>query len=321
MDRTEKGLIRGVQELYEPNTVIIIGNGAIERGWDPLLNLCRVKGKFPIDLEETQLTYLLEDDSSLAHMLANASFMYRAFRTEYYRTNILLGSSSAATNALINYLNRFLQFREDVATEYLKSGPTLRDIPQVVRDALKKDDTAIITTNWDLCLWDRPNDFPRLIHLHGAAFNQDSIIFPTEFSPDEMSLISSLSGTRKASYQGFVSQNAHNFVYTYARGWWHRKLIEAHSSSIKWLESATKVITWGLSCNIYDAELNSVVSTAANSGKPIEKLIVVNTDSKSPLLQSKLFHARNKTTWINPVPKTPCGVIREYRVNSNLLRK
>jgi hypothetical protein len=294
MGEDEQSLIRGVEKSFEPNTVIIIGNGAVVDGWLPLLNLCKTRGEFPIDYDEVQRSYLFEDSSALSHALANASFTYRAFRTEYYRSNILRGSAASASSAMTDYLNRFLKFRNAVATEYSKDIK-LREIPKEITRALKNQDTAVITTNWDLCLWNRPGDFPRLVHLHGAAFNQDSLIFPTEFSPDEMGLIGSLSSDGEASHRGFVSQDAYNFVYGLARGWWHRKLVEAHATSIRWLESATRVITWGLSCNVYDAELNSVVANAANSGKAVDELIVINTDPQSPLHQSKLFHARNKT--------------------------
>lgn len=316
IDEPEKYLTRGSEESFKPKTVIIVGNGAIKAGWSPLLEVCRSKGQYPITLDESQLEHLTEDKETLAHLLGNASFLFRAFRADLYCKYTLLGKALPTDGDQINFLNRFLKFRDAIAKSYSNRSIELQAFPNEVTDALKKEDTAVITTNWDLCLWNRPKDFPRLIQLHGAAFNQDSLVFPTEFAPDEMPIIAPLMNVAKkkdTSLSGFVSKNAEHFVYSYARGWWHRELFKAHRTAINWLESATRIVTWGLACNAYDAELNSVISSIIPTGNPFDELIVINPDPQARILQSRILLAKNKVRWVNPVPKkkTLCSWIKK----------
>lgn len=269
---------------FKPKRVILIGSGAVKESWEPLLRL--LKQKPPIDMDDSVSSQLFGPIELASHVLANQSFMFRSIRSLLIRRISNGDLKSETFSHCKTSIERFNEFRLNLGTYYSKAVEdkdiSLRKEVESIKNLLCPD-TGVITTNWDELFWQQKELFPNLIQLHGRATLPKSLIFPTELTLDE-ELIAQIDFNRLTSkfLEGALSLKEPEkwFREMLSREAYFVNLKMAHDTAVHWLSDAEEVVIWGLAFNVYDAELNSIVSVSNHPKQPTKSISVFDTNKE-----------------------------------------
>lgn len=137
-------------------------------------------------------------------------------------------------------------------------------------DSVPSNEIGLITTNWDVCLWESAK-FENVIQLHGLAGQPESIVLPGEFSSDE-ELAEVLDN------HGFKIEDdkIRTQVQRMFRGDFRRPLAAALQTAGFWLDRADTIIVWGLAFHPYDSEVCKLAWDVSQSSNASKRIIVVN---------------------------------------------
>jgi NAD-dependent SIR2 family protein deacetylase len=211
-------------------------------------------------------------------------------------------------------IEAFCAFRKNIANSFLESQKIeeiqLRDEIEKIRAFISDDTVAVITTNWDELLWSESSTFLNLVQLHGRASFPESMILPTELTTDDECLrnFDRIKAIKHWMDSGFDQENAlQNFSDLLTRGDMLTHLDQAHHTAVHWLSTAEELLVWGVNFNVYDAELNTVVSASYDANSPLKKLSVIDIKKAQADLAARMnFFSINDVTFIN-AKKTKCS--------------
>lgn len=241
---------------FQPETVVVIGNGAIDGdGWAPARRALQKNDFAGLSPQQRELYLELNPQIQLAHV---------GFFSRITLLTMLRESRALDDNAYAHYvhhlepsLKQLEQFRHRLGDEYKNSQGKdlmLRELPTEIQNVLSNTSVGSITTNWDEILWEDKR-FTHHIQLHGRASAPGTLILPTESMVDHeairnIHLGGELSkkeeivvGAYERSGRGESEMSELFFAYDYARGW---------------IRGAKNIIIYGIAGHIYDVELHSL---------------------------------------------------------------
>ncbi|PJZ23922.1 hypothetical protein CH352_18760 [Leptospira hartskeerlii] len=234
--------------------LVIIGNGAVKNGWEPVLKTLREHGwrssefQSPLFKKPTQF--------NAAHCLSIISFVFRMLRNAFFKDPSRIDFLS-----VIQEINEFKEelcknFKEAEKEKSISLRSDLAEIIKKIGINNSSLNTGYITLNWDELLWSRCEEFPNLIQLHGRVGLPYSLIFPTELSIDE-NIIEVLQ--KKKVYD--ISSEQHRML---GKNNIYSELSRNHYWALNWFENVKKLFIWGVNFNEYDCELNSILFVMKN---------------------------------------------------------
>ncbi len=278
-----------------PSTVLIVGSGAIVNSWEPVISTIR---QIVDPSRSGGPAYDLARFSG--HELARLSFFHRL-----YRNAVIKDPTKMKRAELIKLLDYYTKFRLALAQSFTKFEDDgeirLRDSFELVNSHIDPNIDGIITINWDQLLWKEKNRFPNLIQLHGRVTIPESLILPTETAAEE-DILNSLTPLQYARIQGHKDideKTDGEFIRQWQRRDSIHELLIAHSTAMKWLAGANKVLFFGVGFNLYDNELNSVFG-GASEGTALDEVVVFDVDEQKRCLASRFtFCPMDKVTFIH----------------------
>jgi hypothetical protein len=263
------------QEVEPPDTILIVGNGAIKGGneivWQTVAQLEQYKMYAGID-EAYKLsnpdpsTYL----ATLAHIARDNRYTMLKIISERGE----LGVDRGWFEPGVNY---FEEFRTKLGAAFVQAKADrkieLRDALPIFRYLKPKESFGTISINWDEILLTSPPFNRQLISLHGRASHSKTLILPMETSTDDhfIDLVTKANPAIEKSKDFDLVQQAfreksvredHDHVHNVAQGW---------------LLNAKRIIIWGVAFNAYDAELISLIPKDSRH----RDLVIINPDSRA----------------------------------------
>jgi hypothetical protein len=217
-------------EAYQPSTVILAGNGALQNGWEPYRSHLK-------DIQDK----LMPQIPGLGEYILNTPdpTIYLARQAYRYRFLEQVNSDSKDRENLEKIIH-------DIAKRYQKTPLKLQDFPEKAIRRIDKNilnDFAVVTTNWDRTLFTDRKFGKNIIQLHGICSRPETLILPTDFTID------SHINKRVTGSDDFS------------------ELYQMLNITHRWLKNAKTVITWGINFNPYDAELLAVAFVDYNRPK------------------------------------------------------
>jgi hypothetical protein len=274
-------------EEFHPNTVILIGNGAIENGWDPVIDsFTEFKWTEKHGLDSKLFKTI--NRKSASHCLSIISFIYRLFR------NSLLKYPERKEK--IPILQEILEFKIFLSKKFQENNNLkIRKELKIIQDSIRETEfffnTGIITLNWDELFWNSPELFPNLVQLHGRVGVPYSLVFPTDLSIDENILELALENSSAKLDPEENKLISRENIYI--------ELNNCHNAAVHWLNEANKLIIWGVALNEYDAELNSILFSLTQSKIESITIFDINDDMKNMVSNIMSFPVE-KINQINP---------------------
>ena len=234
----------------------IVGAGAVENAWLPIL-----------DLFEKDLGYKIDADA------ANCSFARLVYLMRFYAT----GTFPDAKTHLKAILNDVSEMKSEIATALIlaeKNGQI--KARKELKDILYKfvfstvHQSVLITTNWDTVIDNAINvlgetNHPKSgsdiqsLHFHGSVATPHKLYLPSEVVREPYS--SDKDDTEIGTVHGTVWQT---------------------------IEQCTKTILYGLSIDPLDAELSQTLA-AGWSSPNLTEVIIINPDHKKVAQRVKLL--------------------------------
>ena len=253
-----------------PETVVLVGNGAIENGWlplrevlDPLIHDGHPANKAIIGIKK--------QNQESFHQLSIISYRFK-----YYRASILrkliegeISLQELEKEGLDPVVDEFLQLRKDIAHSYKKHVKELelRITPSI--SEFIGESALFITTNWDETLWNR-KEVKSVVYLHGRAGLADSIVFPTELLIDD-----TIFNPEKLPGYHEVSEKFRKLITCVFRFTAIGELMKTTSFASEAIRKAKKIVVWGFDLADYDADINTLLSVNTCHS---QKLIIINTE-------------------------------------------
>ncbi|MBF0313344.1 MAG: hypothetical protein HQK52_08005 [Oligoflexia bacterium] len=265
------------KESAKSNKVIIIGNGAIERGSDPLEKT--FEDLLPASEDSNHADWYRKNLKDKSLFLSLLSFKFRISRLELFRKIEKNGGYSKWDKIFPQPIRTFLELRKKIASNFIdfKEQNKISLRGSLNNGYFNKND-LFITTNWDSLIWD-DEEVSNIIQLHGITNFPESMIMPTELITDDLmydflkicdkDLLDSIT---KGAYS--MSESDYRFMECY-RFNFLTELTQAHDLCIEWISRANEIVIWGSSLSTYDAELLAQISTHTNVDK-IDKITIVN---------------------------------------------
>jgi hypothetical protein len=254
-------LFRQCNEDFKPDTVLLIGNGAIRNGNVPLENVIY------------RFSNSRQPQDPTIHYLARMVFIYRSFRDQLLIK--IANDQEIKKNIHIEEkedVELLLETREILEDAYITA--TEKDEISLInkekfQSYLSKNNTGVITINWDEVLWDWNNQsIENIIQLHGRCSVHNSLILPTELTLDEN--IFEVIKSKLNAKPNIIKQ----LSYYYRNDSVRKALRKVHNRAYDWLVNTKQLIIYGVAFNIYDSELLSLFPP-----KPInnlEEIIIIN---------------------------------------------
>ncbi len=163
----------------------------------------------------------------------------------------------------------------------------LRSLDQL-EHGIDLDRTIVVTSNWDDCVWSDKR-FKHLIYLHGHCKIKNSIVLPTQFVTDEYPLKYWIDLQYKnSSYEARVALGNVKLI----SGWLkvipdlprgdeqdvQLELSYAHDLLREVISCGKlkRMLIWGYGFNLYDAEVNLLLTLASQMYNP--KIEIINPD-------------------------------------------
>lgn len=255
------------------DTVVLVGNGAVENGSIPLrtgLNKWMDKTFKKI---HPKINDIRRKDSESYHQLAVNSYLFRLYKLAFYYRIIDPKNKFEFNDTFkgsLEYLHTrdFTDFRELIAEQYCELENALQLRMNTEIEHLIGKDALYITTNWDNSLWKRP-ELENIIHVHGRCKNPHSIVFPTELLIEEHQY----DGNKLDDCIRDCPEELRYLVHRAFRHSTRSDLLRAFSNSIGAINNAKKIVIWGYSLADYDADINALIGYASSKA---EELIVIN---------------------------------------------
>ena len=221
-------------------TVLLVGSGAVDKSWVPVIRAFEASdGVF--------------DPDTANCVFANVVYMMRFFYS----------SKSATDEEKEKNKIRYLQLKEAVCYqigESIKRGELRsHDVFDEILGRYVMTDTshfALISTNWDTTIEDKMNELQEskgkkrvlplmAYHIHGIFNQPDSLYLPTE--------------TVREVYRDEEEET---------------KLGMDHSGMIHLLQSADRIVLYGISLDPLDAELTQIISIGLST--ETKELIIID---------------------------------------------
>lgn len=281
------------------DTIIFIGSGAIANGWKPIAALCQdiIDGKVPAftSYDKNNVYFYNEPHD---HFLTSFAFLETAIRSRIAKgiedPAFLQGHFwKAYSNAIAG---------KEVMANLFKNEKTLslRTL-DYTRYGLDLEKTVVVTSNWDDCVWSEKS-FKNVIYLHGHCCVQNSLILPTQFITDEFPLKYwlDLRLTSADPNQPTALKNATEVAKImrakpnqFSKGRdVQLEINHAHDLFRELIsgEKLKKIFVWGYGFNLYDAEVNFLLTLASLTNPP-RTVEILNPDP-SVLLKASQVLAR-----------------------------
>ena len=168
------------------DVVVLVGNGAIDNGWQPLRDVLDSW----LEQDNTvskRITRLRKQDKEAFHQLALMSYKFKVSRGLHFMSWIRHKNGEehgqpihkTQSDGLSNIVSYFISLRSNIAQSFVQNQNNLSLRSDSEITAILGSNPHYITTNWDNTLW-LDNSVTNLIHLHGRCDHADSIVFPTE---------------------------------------------------------------------------------------------------------------------------------------------
>lgn len=206
------------------DTVFVIGNGAVQNGWEPVMRAFKTVGGLDsliVDPAEP-FSYLVYQLRALARALEILQSDQQISEERKAVISEMFKERFETLNRIRTLLCRNFIEAED-SGEISLMIPADREFEELMQDP----GFSIITTNWDTLLHRKFKDHP-ILSLHGWVEDPRSLYLPTEVTFD--------------SYRTLDPESAK-----------HLRL--GHNQAIDLLSHARRVVLWGISLNMYDAEI------------------------------------------------------------------
>ena len=286
---------------FQPKRVILIGNGAMENGWEPAKVLLEGAPSWTRAFPEL-------NESLISQELGRMVFLYHASRDLLLRPT----TSEDGRKICIEKINGIKERIGDLAAAYEKSPPYFRKYIDKIEQRVDID-TAVVSLNWDMTGWNRHRGttaaFPNLVHLHGRCSDPGSMILPLEMTAtddlqDFLHFLKDADKVRENIERDTAAVIGEEGIACLMRrdpGSTSR-LTSAHKVAISWLEAAREVVVWGLAFNPSDAEISTVLNAVAKSRTvEYERLVVINPDPRNRLIAAAILHTNlENVEWIDP---------------------
>ena len=279
-----QSLCRG--NCTDPQTIIFAGNGCIQwgnksDGWDIieefLINAERICESIDPEL------FLLQCAEDLRFYVQHAM-------------NSLKVKGYVKPDEPYPWMPGLLHDRYQVAKAYSSDQLEVINKPEIIEEALKRDDTCVITSNWDKALWHDKN-IRNLCHIHGLCDIHQSLILPTETFSESYSLLKEFNRASKKIYDLELLEFFRKRISS---------LKNAEECAVEWIFSPNveTIILWGMHLHIYDAEIISKIldlkrrtteekiDQITSGGlilSPIKKVHVVNPNKKALRRAGSIF--------------------------------
>lgn len=253
-------------------TVVLVGNGALQNGWLPLR---RVLDEW-IDKDPLCapiIKKLRGQNSESLHQLGSLSYRFKIARGLIYKNWSTNEFTPAQTEkaGLGQAITEFLNLREAIGSEYQKHSPSLLN-HDWLDEGLDPTKTVFITTNWENVLW-QDKTIQNVIYLHGRCDHPDSLVFPTELIIEDIAYdCERILEKMKGRGSEFTKMILRTFRCETVNA-----LLEAHSKASRLIHQAKKIIIWGYSLGDFDADINALIGPNVNREEERE-LIVINTN-------------------------------------------
>jgi hypothetical protein len=272
-------------EEFKPSRVLIIGNGALENGWKPMISAVR-KSELFSHLSKLQNEEL---EKIVSILIAQTIHEYNIMRGVVLE-RVVPGTTLENIQTIKSYFREFENFLLNIEKEY---NIELKIRPQIVMiEKMITENTGTITLNYDNSIWEYRNGgdyiFKYLIHIHGRAASHESLYFPTDntFQDNVSLVIQTIKSTcikKKAISEikkSTVGLLGNEVVYLDRRNIDVTNMInKAHRTAIDWLSSANEIVFWGIGLNEFDSELLSILNRSILGNKKEDrKLKVINTN-------------------------------------------
>ena len=277
-------LIRDTKSA-EIDTLVFVGNGAIENGWVPLRKT--LDSWLQSDNSVPSIvTNLRGKNSEAFHHLAILSYKFKIARglhfvgwADFKKGNQKKESVSVTDKVgLKPVIKTFLNMRKNIADEYKKSAGSLTLRADSEIESLIGSDAHFVTTNWDQTLWNNSVYNKNIVQLHGQCDYPDSLVFPTELLVEDAAYDFSIFSKMEIAA---LSPSFRDDVVSTFRCSYLEPLLAAHSTAAEWLKKARRIIIWGYSLGDYDADVNALIATHARSDYENIELVVINSNASA----------------------------------------
>lgn len=265
-------------EVQKPDVVLLIGNGAIMKGWAPLPNALGCPH--------------IQDPNILGSLLASYTYRYRRLKNE-----LLISLHDGECDPLTKVdelkleLHALREYRHQIGTAYNNAhmmGLLCMNDCSPVEELLREGrSVGTITVNWDGVIWTDPR-FKNVVQLHGLSANPDSLVLPSELGIDdhifELAINESLKGGRDDRKLALAKLSGH------FRGRDAVRLKEAHDIAVDWMAHAEEIFVWGMALHPYDAELLTVLQASQGPEREIGlKMVTIINPNPSDRNRAGVF--------------------------------
>lgn len=233
-------------EINRTKIAIIVGAGALENAWIPIINAIKVVTNLDVDIDG-----------------ANCFFSRSIYLQRFYAKmpvpdakiylKVSLQNMISLKNAICD------EIKKAQKNGILKPRKEFRSILRKFVFNGSKNSVGLISTNWDTVIDDDINKFMKqiyddnqtlkCIHIHGNIEFSDHFYLPSE--------------TTQENYRS--DDENKNFGLN-------------HFKTMQFLEQANQVLIYGLSLDPLDAELSQVLSIATLRNNNLREIIIVNPD-------------------------------------------
>lgn len=232
--------------IYRNKIVIIVGAGAVENAWIPILNAIKVVTSQDVDIDG-----------------ANCFFARSIYLQRFYAKIPVPDAKSYLKISLENMIIIKDAICEEIKnaqkTGILKPRKEFRSILRKFVFNGSKNSVGIISTNWDTIIDDDINEFMKQIYDHNQTLKCFHIHGSIEF-PDHLYLPS------ETTQENYRSDDE------------NKEFGLNHFKTMQFLEQANQVLIYGLSLDPLDAELSQVLSIATLRNNNLREIIIVNPD-------------------------------------------
>jgi hypothetical protein len=233
-------------EIKRNKIVIIVGAGAVENVWIPIVNAIKVVTDQTVDIDGAncffaRLIYLLRFYSKIPHTDAKRYLKISRENAETLKNGICEEIKIAQSKGFLKPRNEFRKILRKFAFNDSKNS------------------VGLISTNWDTVIDDDVDDLLKQIysgrqtlkcfHIHGSIEFPEHLYLPSE--------------TTQENYRSDTE---------------NKKFGLNHAKTIQFLEQATQILIYGLSLDPLDAELSQVLAGAGYPNNQLQEIIIVNPD-------------------------------------------
>lgn len=226
--------------------VILVGAGAVENAWFPILNAFKILLGYEIDMDA-----------------ANCLFARYVYLLRFYSK---LPNAQAIDNLKIE--TEQVNFIKKIICEQIEQAQNLgiirprQEFKKILNEFIFNDvnnEFSLISTNWDTTIDNEADKIVQQVylnvksskcfHIHGSIEFPHKLYLPSEMSYENYRLNEE---NEKSGYNHFLT--------------------------IRILEQANQIILYGLSLDPLDAELSQVLNGACSANNNLREIIIINPD-------------------------------------------